>query len=450
MAGVIPHIAGTGNKIPVSSYMAGISESYPNVNRKRLVETSINSKERVDFMPTNVGVNQVLNDRYIEFRVNGVMGSFIDLSSLVLQLNVTFKGEDGNPVHADRHFGVVNGICNTLFKSVSVYMNEKVVESNPLYNYTSYIKLLKNMNPNIIDTLGKCGGFYDDSVGEGIADTYAAARYTTAGNIELKMLPELRTTGVCVYFPLLLDISTLDMYLLDSIDLRIRLEMANNSWIINAVTGGGNITISVNMAKLWLDRVTPHLSAMTALNESLLLKPLTYVFQKGLQKTYVIGARESSMLIDQPFGNCIPEKLTLIMVDMDSFSGSYTRNPLYFKHCSLSNVYISVNGHSVYNVNCSFDSEVPQLYYETQKSFGGGNENMISYTSFKDGRTVLCFNFVHESVQDSLPIEVSASLRIDLKFATAVTSPHVIILTADTTGLLNVDGNRQIQIDVRG
>ena len=58
MAGVIPNTPGTGNNIPVSSYTAGISESYPNVNRQRIVESSINSKERVDFMPINMGVNQ--------------------------------------------------------------------------------------------------------------------------------------------------------------------------------------------------------------------------------------------------------------------------------------------------------------------------------------------------------------------------------------------------------
>ena len=58
MAGIFPNVPGTGDNIPISTYTAGISESYPNVNRQRVVETSINSKERIDYLPINMGINQ--------------------------------------------------------------------------------------------------------------------------------------------------------------------------------------------------------------------------------------------------------------------------------------------------------------------------------------------------------------------------------------------------------
>ena len=57
MAAIMPNIPGTGNNIPIATYVAGITESYPNVNRQRVVESSINSKETIDFLPTNIGVN---------------------------------------------------------------------------------------------------------------------------------------------------------------------------------------------------------------------------------------------------------------------------------------------------------------------------------------------------------------------------------------------------------
>ena len=58
MAAIMPNTPGTGNNIPISSYVAGITESYPNVNRQRMVESSISSKETIDFLPTNIGINQ--------------------------------------------------------------------------------------------------------------------------------------------------------------------------------------------------------------------------------------------------------------------------------------------------------------------------------------------------------------------------------------------------------
>ena len=56
---------------------------------------------------------------------------------------------------------------------------------------------------------------------------------------------------------------------------------------------------------------------MLALNQAMNTKPLEYIFNKTLFKTFVLGAGESGIMIDQPFGNCIPEKLTMLLVDYE-------------------------------------------------------------------------------------------------------------------------------------
>ena len=88
MAAILPNTPGTGNNIPISTYVAGITESYPNVNRQRVVESSINSKETIDFLPVNMGGNPSLSDKYLEFRINGIVGSFLDLSSIFMELHL--------------------------------------------------------------------------------------------------------------------------------------------------------------------------------------------------------------------------------------------------------------------------------------------------------------------------------------------------------------------------
>lgn len=451
MAGIIPNIPGSGNNIPVSTYVAGISESYPNVNRQRVVETSINSKEKVDFLPVNMGVNNSLLDKYIEFRINGIPGSFIDLASLLLELVVKpVNVKDGSDVGGDVNIALVNGLSNTLFKSVSVFINEKMVESNPLYNYTAYMKFLKSMNANNINTIGKCGFFYDDENSAGVTKTYAADTFTTATNIEHKLMSSIKSDGVATCFPLLLDIASLDMYLLDNVDVRIRLETASNAWLIKSNSNPSGITLNINKAKLWVDRVTPHYNALTALNHSLTMKPLEYIFQKQLHKTYVVGTGESSIMIDQPFAMCIPEKLNMVILDMASFSGLSTQNGLYFNHCNLTNIHITVNGATAYNISPAFPNNYTQCYYETQKSVGIDKDNMLSFSAYKSGRSLFSFNFINEPVEETLPIEVSANLRLSLRFAASLTSPHVIILVAETTGLLSVDNQRNVTCDVRG
>ena len=451
MAGVLPNIPGTGNNVPVSTYTAGISESYPNVNRQRVVESSINSKERIDILPVNMGINNILSDRYLEFRINGTLGSFLDLSSLLLEINIKpVMRANGANLADDLNIALVNGLVNTLFKSMTVFINEKMIESNPLYNYTSYIKLLKSMNKDDIDTIGKCCYFYDDANNGEITKNYAAATFSTATNIESQLMTDLKSHGIDLCFPLLLDIATLDMYLLDSVDVRIRMELANNRWLMKSDGDVGGVSLKVNKAKLWLDRVTPHYNALTALNQSLALKPVEYIFNKTLHKTYVVGSGENSIMVDQPFGMVVPEKLTMIIVNMNSYSGNNAQNGLYFDHANLSNVHITLNGNTVYNINTDFPHSYSQCYYQVQKALGIDKNNLLTYDTFKNGRSVFMFNFVNEPTEEALPVESSASLRINLKFGQNLSTPHVIILLADTTGLLSIDSQRFVNCDVRG
>ena len=129
--------------MPISTYVAGIIESCPNVNRQRVVETSINSKETIDFLPVNMGGNSSLSNKYLEFRINEIVGSFLDLSSIFMELHFKSKvAATGAALGDDALIGFVNGLSNTIFKSVTVFINEKMVEANPFFSYPSYIKLL--------------------------------------------------------------------------------------------------------------------------------------------------------------------------------------------------------------------------------------------------------------------------------------------------------------------
>ena len=448
MASSMPNIPGTGSKIPFPSYLAGITESYPNVNRQRIVESSINSRERIDFLPTNMGLNQSLNDRYMEFRIDGIIGSFIDLTSIVLEMSVKVN-RGGGAIPDNDHIALVNGLGNTMFKSVTVFLNDKMIESNPIYNYSAYLKLLKSFKPSNMENVAKCGFFHDDSIGSGIKDTLNDDSFSN-NSLEAQLSAEIKKDGVNICFPLLIDLASIDMYLLDGVSIRIRLEMASDSWIMNTHMSGNANKIKIDSAKMWLDRVTPHHNAILALNKSLQLNPVQYIFSKSLYKTYVIGSNQDAIMIDQPFGSCIPERLYLMMVDMQSFSGDYSRNPLFFNHFDLSGLQISINGRNIYNINSTMPSNKARIYYESQKSLGLDNANMLSYNSFGKGRSILTFNFLSEDMEDAIPVEVSASMRINLSFASRMTNPVVVILLADTVGLLTVDESRMILCDVRG
>ena len=449
MVSIFPNVPGTGSKIPVSSYAAGITELFPNINRTRIIETSVNSRETIDYMSSNSSLNQRISDKYIEFRINGSPGKFLDLSTLTLEMKITFSKGNAK-VPDDLNMGVINGLSNTLFKSVNVFLNGRLVESNPMFHYTSYIKMLKEVKVTDLNSLGTCAYLFDDFSSE-VTNEYTAATFTNQNKIEKKNMPILKAKGVEICFPILLDISTLDMFLLDNIDLRLRLELANDSFILHSDGAAEEISISIDNAKLWIDRVTPQSNAMTALNESLQKKSMEYLFDKRLVKTYIIGTNESSLVIEQPFNNTIPEALTLCFIDNRNFSGDYKRNPLYFPHCNIKNINISVNGNPIYNINSDFGNGYGiRNYYESIKSNGVDNGGLLYYNAFKNGRAIFTFNFVNEDLREAIPVELNANMRISITFKENLANPHIVMLIAETMAILSVDHERNVHCDIRG
>ena len=90
------------------------------------------------------------------------------------------------------------------------------------------------------------------------------------------------------------------------------------------------------------------------------------------------------------------------------------------------------------------------MFYECQKSIGIESDNMITNDSFAEGRAVFSFSFVNEVTEDSLPIERSTNLRLSLTLDNNLNLPHVVILLADTKGMVYIANQRVVTCDVRG
>lgn len=72
-----------------------------------------------------------------------------------------------------------------------------------------------------------------------------------------------------------------------------------------------DVNMSILSAELLIDKIVPFPNAMLAFYEYLKVNSIEYLFNNTISKTYVIRAGENSKSIDNPFGNCIPNKLTM-------------------------------------------------------------------------------------------------------------------------------------------
>ena len=247
--------SGVGVKSPINNYSAAISEMFPCPNKVRMIETSIASKQDLDILPVNPGFDSKITDKYVEFRITKAQGSFIDMSSFTLELKLRVTKSDGSLLVDIDTLVFVNGLLHSIFKSVSVFPGGVQVQNNYMYGYSALLKLFTTLNPHHVGKLGRNAFFHRHEKGSGIIDTYAESYFSNLNELEENILDKIRDEGLHLCSPLMLDLCGLDSYLLDEVDVNIRLEFASLSFIITTHQDGSNYKVHIDLCKLWVTRV---------------------------------------------------------------------------------------------------------------------------------------------------------------------------------------------------
>lgn len=69
--------------------------------------------------------------------------------------------------------------------------------------------------------------------------------------------------------------------------------------------------------------------------------------------------------IENLWRHVISEKLYMVILDMEAFSGRYNRNGIYFHHADLSSMTVTVNGNNIYDISTDF----PHKYAKCWRSW---------------------------------------------------------------------------------
>ncbi|XP_068235467.1 uncharacterized protein [Palaemon carinicauda] len=269
MASAAPRIAGlVGSELPTTKYTAGVVDAFPRPNRLRVVEASVVDRQTSFILPTNLTPGGAITDRYLEFRINGIEGTLIDLASLSIELHLKVTAPDGSMLGDDVNVVFVNGLANTIFKSSQVYIGERLVESNPYFNYWSFIKLLATAKSHTVKTVGRLGYVFQDYKGTSISNVLPDDYFTKLNKMEKEWLDKGKREGLHLIHPLMLDVASVDEYLMDNIDIRIKLELAPNAWFLNSTAQAEEFRFHLEEARLHIDKIIPRPPALLALHQA--------------------------------------------------------------------------------------------------------------------------------------------------------------------------------------
>ena len=453
----------TDHNIPIIQNVSKIiSNNYPRINQQHLIESSIHKS----FFETYHPINNYESDNFIEFRCPPSIGLYSDLSQIYLQFKLKIlierKQAEGvwtgyTDAKAGDWFDLVNLTGYSLFKHLSITLNGTECVNDALHAYTSYIKLLTTFP---FEDISKIGHLYhlehyktiketltDDSYFTGLGETDPIA-------IRLK---KLRTFGVNIRIPLIADICRTTMFMLDGIQLSIKLSLHDNAFVfftnqeqIN-ITGANPKKYSYKLSNIKLDiqKLKPTENSYNALMKSLLptnntTPVINYLYTSKLIRTYHMSDSISEFSIETPFNASIPERIYLTFLKYDSFNTEdFKTNSLYLSHLNLSNIFITLNGSTLYNISADFiNRNVSELYHNTLLCLG--KDHLLTFDNFINGTTLIAFNLTNFDPVANIRTPLYGSLRIVLTFSTRLTSNAVLILMGDVLSSMSINFKREI------
>ena len=436
----------SGVTVPTAKYINSIGDDFPSENRTYKVESSISSRYQRDHLPLNANISTGnISDSYVEFIVSANQNEFIDLDSLTLETKLKITKADGSSLDDTCKVSVVDGLAHRLFIKSSIFLNGISVENTNYYGIYNMLKTYLSMGKHELSSAGR-NSYYKDIGNQKILNTFTEANFASGAlwTDEKEIINDCKTS---LHFitPLNLDISSANFLLLNSVDIRLRFDLAPPACIINS-PDLEQYRYNITSMKLWSQKIVPYPSALMSLSKALINgnSTIDYIFKRPVIKHYIFPQGHTNIVLDNVFNGLIPNTLYVFFMHQSNLNGSYERNGAFLTHGNISNLLLEINGNTYSSLSGSFPDQVAHMLNQTLSNIKGDN-HLLTLRSFKEGRTIHTFDLRTSDCEDVLSVEKSGNVRISLNAARANTENLSVFIVGMTTGLLEIDAHRRVR-----
>ena len=248
--------------------------------------------------------------------------------------------------------------------------------------------------------------------------------------------------------PLSLQLSSLDQFIFDRVNVKIILELAKPAFALMVEALNDNsieqFRYNISDVKLLIKRVTPAPAAYLEVNKRLLSgKTKEYLFHRQLTHVENFGSGHSQMIITRPFESYIPPKLTIFFANQKACVGDYSLNPFFYPNCKLSQLKVVIDGVTVHDFSLKFPDEVSHIYYNSLMA-NNESSNFITYNNFLDGSTVYTFDLRASDARTDLFLEKSGNLQIKLYLEEPLTENMNLYILGDVLSTFGINNDRKV------
>ena len=255
-----------------------------------LTQTSVEDGQFVEFHP----LSSLSPSAPIEFAISGGGTEYLDLSNTYLHVRAKVTNADGSDLDAGADVAPINYWLHSLFSQVDISLNDTLISpSENTYPYRAYIKACLNYGKDAKKGHLTAALFYRDS-SQHFDDTQGN------GNSEMKVRRGMTARGkvVDVMGRLHTDIVAQDRYLLNGVDIKIRLVRSKHAFNLIAHGGDPTYVSSITHASLFVRKCKLNPAVELAHAKALEKGTAKYPMKRVVLKTFSIPRGNLSAVQD--------------------------------------------------------------------------------------------------------------------------------------------------------
>lgn len=431
------------------------------------------AKSELDFFrPKNVQISQLgfetiplkpinsvnaFSKRLEFFHAGRSTDYYRNLHNTFLFLRFKVAKPNGDALDAGKKACPINYIGQTIISSLELALNNVVVSRNQdNYHYRSFIEAILSGSDNEAACHLAAGGFRMDT---GTGDKIM--KFDDTDNLGCKSRYEWVKDGnvVEVISRLHFDLGKSNLYLPSGLDLSVNLNLAPDEFILMTAAGVGKSDVAFHLIDSTLYTEIAHVNpaVQTSIEKVFLEHNAIIPFQSVEVHSANIAAGQKHVSIDNLFTGKLPSVVLIGFVENSVYGGTYEKNSLVFRHFSLTNLNLYVNGTQHALGPFDFDTGASVLgYHSLLKATGKlthGESPIVTQARFNNGYSLFGFDLSAEGSAASHGTHSSVhrvgSVRLECQFDTAPTVPTTILIYAIKEGSsLEIDNFRNLFLAV--
>ena len=390
----------------------------------------------------------------IEFSIPGSGDDYIDLANTMLHVQVKVTQPNGADLDAAAPVGPVNNWLHSLFSQVDVFLNGTLVtQSTNTYPYRAFVETLLTYGVGAKSTQLTNQLWYKDKASrmsavdlEGGVDPnpgFVTRREYISGSRVVDMMGRLHV-----------DMFLQDKFLINGVDVKIRLVRSKPAFALMAGGAAPDYKITITNATLFVKKATLNPTVQLAHIKALEKSTVKYPLRPVSMKVYSIPAGARSHTHENLFLNTLPKRLVLCCIDNDAYNGAYDKNPFHAKNNAIGFHSVYVDGRQIPSkpFQPNFEDNLfvrcyTSLFTSTGKIWQDEG-NGLTRDDYRDGYTFFCFDLTPDQCDGPcFNLVQKGNLRIEFHFRAALLTTVNVVAYAEFESVLEIDKNRNVIYD---